>query len=80
MRARPQTARARISNSVSGGQCHLIHLSIIRRFSWPSLAHMCTQVAFITIHFILFALDIAIFICDRKLNVFVIVTHSCFYE
>ena len=26
-RARPQTARARISNPVSGGQCHLIHLT-----------------------------------------------------
>ena len=24
---RPQIARARISNPVSGGQCHLIHLS-----------------------------------------------------
>ena len=32
-RARPQTARARISNPVSGGQCHLIHLTILRRFS-----------------------------------------------
>ena len=28
-RARPQTARARISNPVSGGQCHLI----LARFS-----------------------------------------------
>ena len=37
-----QTARAPISNSVSGGQCHLIILS---RFSWPSLAYMCTKVA-----------------------------------
>ena len=37
-----QTARARISNPVSGGQCHLIHLTILRRFSWPSLAYMCT--------------------------------------
>ena len=43
--ARPQTARARISNPVSGGQCHLIHLTILRRFSWPSLAYMCTKVA-----------------------------------
>ena len=42
---RPQTARARISNPVSGGQCHLIHLTILRRFSWPSLAYMCTKVA-----------------------------------
>ena len=32
-RARPQTTRARISNPVSGGQCHLIHLTILRRFS-----------------------------------------------
>ena len=34
-----QTARARISNPVSGGQCHL---TILRRFSWPSLAYMCS--------------------------------------
>ena len=32
-RARPQTARARISNPVSGGHCHLTHLIILRRFS-----------------------------------------------
>ena len=44
-RARPQTARARISNPVSGGQCHLNHLTILRRFSWLSLAYMCTKVA-----------------------------------
>ena len=25
--------------------CHLIHLTILRRFSWPSLAYMCTKVA-----------------------------------
>ena len=30
-----------MSNSVSGGQCHLTHLTIIRRFSWPNLACMC---------------------------------------
>ena len=29
-RARPQTARARISNPVSGGQCHLNHLTTLR--------------------------------------------------
>ena len=28
-----------ISDRVSGGQCHLIHLTIPRRFSWPSLAY-----------------------------------------
>ena len=38
-------ARARISNAVSRGQCHLNHLTILRRFSWPSLAYMCTKVA-----------------------------------
>ena len=39
--------RARISNPVSGsgGQCHLNHLTILRRLSWPSLAYMCTEVA-----------------------------------
>ena len=26
-------------------QCHLIHLTNLRRFSWPSLAYMCTKVA-----------------------------------
>ena len=31
--ARPQTTRARISNSVSGGQCNFIHLTMLRRFS-----------------------------------------------
>ena len=44
-RARPQTARAQISNPVSGEQCHLIHLTILRRFSWPSLAYIYTKVA-----------------------------------
>ena len=39
-----QTARARISNPVSGGQCHLTHLTILRGFSWPNLAYMCTKV------------------------------------
>ena len=34
-----------LSNPVSGGQCHLNHLTILRRFSWPSLAYMCTKVA-----------------------------------
>ena len=38
-----QTARARISNLASGGQCHLIHFTILGRISWPSLA--CTKVA-----------------------------------
>ena len=32
-------------NPVSEGQCHLNHLTILRRFSWPSLAYMCTKVA-----------------------------------
>ena len=32
-----------ISNPVSGGQWHLIHLTILR-FSLPSLAYMCTNV------------------------------------
>ena len=32
-------------NPVSGGQCHFNHLTILRRFSWPSLAYMCTKVA-----------------------------------
>ena len=45
LRARDQTARARISYPVSGGLCHLIHLTILRRFSWLSLSYICTQMA-----------------------------------
>ena len=44
-RARPQTVSARISNPVSAGQCHLIHLTILRMFSWPSLACICPMVS-----------------------------------
>ena len=43
-------ARARILNPVSGGQCHFIYLTILRRFSWSSLAYMYTKVALNTIH------------------------------
>ena len=35
---------------VSGGPCHSIHLTILRRFSWPSLAYMYTKVAQTPIH------------------------------
>ena len=41
--ARPQTARARISNPVLEDS-HLIHLTILRRFSLPNLAYRCTKV------------------------------------
>ena len=51
----PQTARARILNPVSEGQCHLLHLTILRRFSWLNLAYMCAQrwpkSPFISFHF-----------------------------
>ena len=30
------------SNPVSGGQCRLNHLTILRRFSWASLSNVCT--------------------------------------
>ena len=40
------------SNPLSGGQCHLNQLTILRRFSWPSLAYMCTKVAYSPIHFL----------------------------
>ena len=43
--ARSASDRQGISSPVSGGQCHLNHLTILRRFSWPSLAYMCTKVA-----------------------------------
>ena len=42
-RARPQTAKAQISNPVAEGQCHLLHLRILGRFSWPSLAYISAQ-------------------------------------
>ena len=32
------------SESCSGGQCHLIHFTILKRFSWPNLACKCTNV------------------------------------
>ena len=45
------------SNPVSGGQCHLIHLTILRRFFQPSLANICAQrwpttqfISFLTMH------------------------------
>ena len=50
--ARPQTPRARISYPVSVGKCLLIHLTILRRFSWSSLAYIYTNVALNLIHFI----------------------------
>ena len=42
-RARHEATRARISNLVSEGQCHLIYITIPRRFSWPILAYMYTK-------------------------------------
>ena len=36
-RARPQTARAQISTPVSGGQCHLIHFTILNLMSYRIL-------------------------------------------
>ena len=44
VRSRPQTARVQISNPLSGGQCHLIHPTILRMFSWPGLAYLYTMV------------------------------------
>ena len=35
---RPQVLE--FSSLVFRGQCHIIHLTILRRFSWPSLAYM----------------------------------------
>ena len=32
--------------------CHLIHLTILRRYYWPSLAYMCTKVTWNLIRFI----------------------------
>ena len=49
---------------MSKGQYHLSHLTILRRFSWHSLAYMYTKVA---LHFILFPRqrDILPHFCDR---------------
>ena len=33
-------------------QCHLIHFTILRRFSWPNLAYMCKKLAWSPNHFI----------------------------
>ena len=54
-RARPQTARARISNTVFGGQCHLIHLTILKRLFCPvkptcKCAQMWPKTTFISFH------------------------------
>ena len=43
--------RVCISNHVSGGQCHLVHLTILRRLSWPNLACMCTKVTYVVIYY-----------------------------
>ena len=37
--------RPKSPGPVSGGQCHLNHLTTLRSFSWPNLAYMCTKVA-----------------------------------
>ena len=37
--------KMQFSNPLSGGQCQFIHLTIMRTFSWHSLAYMCTKVA-----------------------------------
>ena len=39
------TSRSQRLPTMSWGQCHLTHLTILRRFSWPNLADMCTKVA-----------------------------------
>ena len=46
-----ELARARISSPVSGRPCRLIHLTILRRFSWPNLAYMYTKVSWSPVHF-----------------------------
>ena len=42
-RARPQTARARISNPVSGRAVPSHYLTILSRLSWLSSAYICTK-------------------------------------
>ena len=51
-RARPQAARAPMSNSVSGGECRVIQLTFLRRFYLPRVSYMCTKEASNPIHLI----------------------------
>ena len=44
--ARPETAKARISNPVSGGQCHLVHLTFLRGFSSNKQINLLTAKLF----------------------------------
>ena len=37
------TSDRQSSNFESRGQCHRIHLLILTRFPWPSLAYLCAQ-------------------------------------
>ena len=48
-RAPPQTARAQISNAVSGGQCHLVHLQEVLLAQFSLYVH---KVDLNPIHFI----------------------------
>ena len=50
-----QTARTRISNPVSTGQCRLIQITILSRIFWSSFACMCTNVLLFRIALSLFA-------------------------
>ena len=51
--------RATLSNPVSGGQCHLIHLTILMTLSWPSLPYMWLKTSLILFHFIYSTLRIS---------------------
>ena len=49
--------RALISNSVSGGQCHITHLTILTRLSWSSLptcAQKWPETSLISFYFVSF--------------------------
>ena len=66
---------AQISNPVSGGQCHLIYLTILRRLSWPSLAYMCTKVAWNPFHFIFVSAALLIVLVSKW--IWVSTSHLC---
>ena len=43
---RPQTTIVRILSHICGGECHLIHPTILRSLTWPSLACMCRTMTY----------------------------------
>ena len=66
-----------MSCPVSGGQCHLNHLTILRRFSWPSLAYMCQSPSPINFIYCCFKSPVTVF-SSRQLLLFQVTSYCCF--